>query len=245
MAIRNPNWTRDELILALDLYFRHNPLHISDSHPEVVALSQVLNTLPIHTNRPDAARFRNPNGVYMKMCNFLRLDPSYPGVGLDAGSKKDEEVWQEFADDRDRLHAVAQAIRATGTPLAMGVTTTTPDDPDDEAPEGKILLRQHKVRERNSALVRKKKALAMQKHGFLGCEVCGFVFSQQYGTLGDGFIECHHTVPVSQLRPGQTTHLNDLALVCANCHRMLHQGGELLTIAALRAKIRHRFGNPA
>ena len=68
---RNAPWQRDELILALDLYFRHNPAHISKSHPEVLALSKTLGALPIHPERADPRKWRNINGVYMKLCNFL------------------------------------------------------------------------------------------------------------------------------------------------------------------------------
>ena len=75
--MKSPNWTRDELILALDLYFRQNPSHINDSHDDVVRLSQILNSLPIHAERPDNGKYRNPRGVYMKMCNFLRYDKYY------------------------------------------------------------------------------------------------------------------------------------------------------------------------
>ncbi|MGI8551272.1 MAG: HNH endonuclease, partial [Dehalococcoidia bacterium] len=94
---KNPPWERDELILALELYFRHNPNHISQKqkHPEVVALSRVLNGLPIHADRSDAPTFRNPTGVYMKLANFLRLDPGYTGKGLTGGSKLDEVVWDD------------------------------------------------------------------------------------------------------------------------------------------------------
>jgi 5-methylcytosine-specific restriction protein A len=76
VAKRNPPWTRDELILALDLYFRVSPLHTSEKHPKIVALSAILNRLGVHEEVPDQDHFRNPNGVYMKLCNFLRADTS-------------------------------------------------------------------------------------------------------------------------------------------------------------------------
>lgn len=98
----------------------------------------------------------------------------------------------------------------------------------------RVLLRQHKIRERNRSLVAKKKASVMAKEGCLKCEVCGFDFQQTYGQLGEGFIECHHKVPISQF-PGQKTRLKDLALVCANCLRMLHRGGESLTAVQLKS----------
>ncbi len=230
MASRNPPWTRDELILALDLYFEHHPSHISQSHAKVIELSTLLNKLPTHANRPDVGRFRNPNGVYMKLCNFLRFDPSYTGTGLTRGGKLEEQIWRDFASDRQRLTRVATAIKT-----AVEAPTISQDlDEDEEAPEGRVLLKQHKVRERNQSLVRKKKAQVLKRQGKLQCEVCGFDFHKVYGDLGQTFIECHHTIPISELKPGARTTLKDLALVCANCHRMLHRGGENLTVGGLR-----------
>jgi len=234
VTARNPTWTRDELILALDLYFQVNPAHTSDENPEVIALSKILNALPIHADRPDAAHFRNPSAVYMKMCNFLQLDPGYKGKGLEAGSKLDEVVWNEFASDRKRLHRVADAIRAGMASLSGPVASPADFEGDDEAPEGRVLSRLHRIRERKSALVRRKKELALLKTGVLRCEACDLVFRDRYGDLGKGFIECHHNVPISELKAGETTRLRDLSLVCSNCHRMLHRGGELLSVGALR-----------
>lgn len=65
---------RDELILALDLYFRHSDARGRGDHPEVVALSDLLNQLPIHPVADREADFRNPNGVAMKLGNFQALD---------------------------------------------------------------------------------------------------------------------------------------------------------------------------
>ena len=75
MPARNPSWVKDKLILALDLYFQFDPRKLSKVSPDVLALSKTLNELPLETERPDAPRFRNPNGVYMKLCNFLRFVP--------------------------------------------------------------------------------------------------------------------------------------------------------------------------
>ena len=67
------------------------------------------------------------------------------------------------------------------------------------------------------------------------CAACGFDFGTQYGERGRGFIECHHTKSLSTLAEGGKTHLKDLALVCANCHRMIHHGKRWLTVEELRA----------
>ena len=231
----NPPWARDELIIALDLYLRHHATSADD--PEVVSVSELLNALPIHTERDDAERFRNANGVYMKLGNFQSIDPAYPGVGLQRGNRLEQVVWDEFASNPERLRAAAAAIRALAEAPDRSWAAGAMEADEAEAPEGRVLFRVHRARERNSALVRRRKQLTMEQLGRLQCEACDFDFSERYGELGEGFIECHHTVPVSRLRPGDRTRLRDLALVCANCHRMLHRGGELVTIAALRATL--------
>src|SRR4051794_28623084 len=109
--MKNPNWTPDELILALDLYFKVDTAHTNKENPEIVALSNLLNALPIHDRQTTDTTFRNPAGVYMKLSNFLHLDPERDDEGLRAISKLDPVIWNEFANDRERLAKVAAAIR--------------------------------------------------------------------------------------------------------------------------------------
>jgi 5-methylcytosine-specific restriction enzyme A len=232
---RNPPWTRDELILALDLYFKVNPLHTSENHSEIKSLSVLLNKLPAQGHAAVAKLYRNPNGVYMKLCNYLRLDPSYKGKGLSRGGRLEEAIWSEFAEDRERLELTARAIKT-------GATEILPADPDvgivqaedEEFAEGRILTTLHKRRERNPQVVAKKKAIVIKEHGRLECEVCEFDFAVKYGQLGFGFAECHHKVPVSKLSAGQKTKVADLAIVCANCHRIIHRSRPMMTVDALR-----------
>jgi 5-methylcytosine-specific restriction enzyme A len=217
MSTRNPAWTRDELILALDLYFRHPPSHISKNHPEVRKLSDLLNALPIHTDRPDAVRFRNENGVYRKLCNFLSLDPSYGKKGLTHGGAGDEQVWGEFAGNKKRLEEVATAIRENAD-VAVTKRTSELDgqaaEPDeDEFPEGRVLYRTHRARERNRTLIEKAKRSALKTSGKLSCQACGFVFKDKYGILGDGYIVI---CPTSR-RPGNT--MLDTILILSNTDR--------------------------
>ncbi len=106
---RNPPWAEEELVLALDLYLRSGLL--DDTDPAVIELSHILNALEIQTERPDADRFRNPNGVALKLANFAARDPNYPGRGMTRGGKRDIEVWERYALDEDILAATASAIR--------------------------------------------------------------------------------------------------------------------------------------
>jgi len=63
-------------------------------------------------------------------------------------------------------------------------------------------------------------------------------FAEAYGQGEQGFMEAHHTRAVHEILPGQTTRLADLALVCANCHRMIHARRPWLTMAELKALAR-------
>jgi 5-methylcytosine-specific restriction enzyme A len=240
MALRNPAWQRDELILALDLYFRHQPLSINGKHYEVKKLSDILNCLPIHNIRPDEQRFRNPNGVYMKLCNFLRYDPSYKGVGLKRGNKLEGEIWNEFSHDLKYLNQIALSIinglRNNSLPTESREHDTCSDG-EDSFPEGKVLYRQHRLRERNRKLIAQVKRDALSK-GKLSCSVCEFDFFKTYGELGQGYIQCHHTIPLASYTLITDTKAKDLALVCANCHCMLHRRRPWLTKEQLSCLIR-------
>lgn len=109
-------------------------------------------------------------------------------------------------------------------------------DEDDEStfPEGKEKYKMHKVRERDPGISRRAKE-KRKSEGSLSCEVCDFDFEKVYGELGDGYIEAHHTIPISLLKGSVKTKISDIALVCANCHRMLHRGPLLMTIKELRS----------
>ena len=91
-------------------------------------------------------------------------------------------------------------------------------------PEGKRKERLHYSRERNSSLIKAVKKDVLAKYGKLICACCGFDFKEKYGELGSKFIEAHHTKPISELHEdGEETRKEDIALVCSNCHQMLHR----------------------
>ena len=113
--VRNPAWTRDELILALELYMRHRDRLPDSDHLEIAELSQTLNSLFGSTAR-DAAIFRNANGVYMKLANFRAVDPRHTSQGkrgLSRGGHATEQIWDEFSAPPEQLKAAASTIRRT------------------------------------------------------------------------------------------------------------------------------------
>ena len=213
-------------------------------------MSALLNKLAatLHGAAGKERTFRNPNGVYMKLMNFRRLDPEYTSMakkGLTRGGVADEVIWQDLATDPERCHKVAAAIMRN---LAAEPGRMSPGDNDDdgepldEAPEGRLLTHQHVRRERSRKLVESKKKAVLKTGGTLACEVCQFDFRARYGDRGDGYIECHHTRPLETLEPGQKTHIRDLALVCSNCHRMIHCRKPWLTIDEMRMLLSQRIG---
>jgi len=236
---RNPVWTRDETILLLDLYFRVGRRPVSARHPDVVRFSMLLNRLPVHPAASRQTSFRNPNGIAMKLANLLRLDPLYTGRGLGRGNQLESIIWNEFAGEPLRLEQTAAAIRAhiglEGTePLQIG-------ELGEDFPEGRILTRVHYSRERSARAVREKKRHVQGRTGRLCCEACEFDFAVMYGTLGEGFAECHHRTPLAALSPDSKTQLSDLAIVCANCHRILHKSRPtMMSVEELRALLEAR-----
>lgn len=238
---RSPPWSRDELILALDLYLRHRQAPPSKESDLVQNLSAQLSELGEHLGSGRGDAFRNTNGVYMKLMNYRSLDPAFPEAkGLPHGGKLEKQIWSEFADDPDRCHRAARQILEGAKELE---TDPTAPDQDlealdqEEAEEGRIVTRLHTRRERDQGIVRKKKAQALKANGHLACEACGFDFEKEYGPRGQGFIECHHDLPVSELKPGQKTKLSELRLLCANCDRMIHKSRPWLTFDQLKAAI--------
>lgn len=94
--------------------------------------------------------------------------------------------------------------------------------PGKTASEGRILQRIHNLRERDPQLTAEAKRRFLAVHGGLYCQLCGFSFAKVYGSLGEGYIEAHHTRPVHRLAPGELTRIEDIIMVCSNCHRVLH-----------------------
>lgn len=233
---RNPTWSRDELILALDIYFRIRPQTPGPALPAIVELSRELNRMAERTGGARPANYRSPAAVVMKLMNFRSFDEQYPGEGLSAAGRTDRVVWDDFSEDRERLTAVAQAIRLVQQ--APASEAAYPFDDIEEAIEGATLTRMHRAKERSPRLVQAKKRDVLRRTGKLECEICGFDFFRTYGERGRGYIECHHVRPLAALRPGTRTRLADLALVCANCHCMLHGSRPWPTIEQLETELR-------
>lgn len=85
-------WTRDELLLAFNLYCRTPFGRLHRGNPEIIALAQKLN--------------RTPSAVAMKLVNFASFDPAHQVRnvrGLSNASRADRAIWDEFNSNPEQL----------------------------------------------------------------------------------------------------------------------------------------------
>ena len=107
--------------------------------------------------------------------------------------------------------------------------------------EGHRHYREHLVRERSIRLASQAKI----RDGYT-CRVCGINFEQLYGRLGHAFAEAHHLVALGKLARARRNSAQDLATVCANCHRMLHRlPPRSLGLSALKRRFTSAWPRPS
>jgi len=120
-------WSKDELLLALNLYYRIPFGRQHKSAPEVIELARVLD--------------RTPSSVAMKLNNFTSLDPDEAarGVrGLPGASTRDRDTWTEFHADWEAMTAQSEHLweQALGTPSSSLAPTEAvqPAQPEPASP---------------------------------------------------------------------------------------------------------------
>jgi 5-methylcytosine-specific restriction enzyme A len=117
-------------------------------------------------------------------------------------------------------------------------------DVDLTGKEGSRVLRSPLQVERDRRLRTAKKVAVLTAAKRLACEVCTFDFFERYGELGKEFCEVHHLHPLASGGLRQTT-LDDLAVVCSNCHRMMHRSDRVLSVEELRGYLKATPNHPA
>jgi 5-methylcytosine-specific restriction protein A len=210
----NPNWTREEVILALDLYNELKGSIPGPSDKRVIALSKELRSLPYHREASKVASFRNPAGVAFKLQNIRQVAG---GQGLSHTAHADRKVWEDFGGNQAATAGAAARIRS-GLRIAQA---DEPPDEDFEFAEGRAVTEAHKRIERNRS-IRKKLLKARSEAGALRCDLCACTGEQFNESVRESIFEAHHTKPIAQAGEVKTK-LSDMALLCANCHRLVHR----------------------
>jgi 5-methylcytosine-specific restriction protein A len=232
--LKSPDWTRDEIVLACALVEANGWRALDGNDPRVRELSELLQAPVIFPFEDRGLAFRNSAGVARKTADIATRHPLYSGAPTN-GSYLDREVLADFLARPEEMRAKAAAIRAVFAEGELPPLVVSDVDLDEiAAEEGGVLLRQHLRRERNQQLRRAKIAAVRSAGLAIACEVCGFEFERVYGDRGRDYIECHHRTPLFSSGATKTT-LHDLALICSNCHRMIHRTKTWLLPEQLKA----------
>ncbi|MDA7517540.1 HNH endonuclease [Akkermansiaceae bacterium] len=144
--------------------------------------------------------------------------------------KKDEEaIWSIISKYMDPNYKVDRRIFND-----LIAEDTANSDSNITITEGGLKVRISKTTERSAKL----RQQALEIHGY-DCQVCGFNFEELYGDWGRGFVEVHHIIPLAEFKKRKETDAKkDLAVLCANCHRMVHRKKETtLSLGELKAKL--------
>lgn len=128
-------WTREEMILVLNLYLKLPFGKMDARNPEVIHMAKIIG--------------RTPNAVALRLVNYASYDPllRQRGIsGMTHGGKKCEEYWNEFSNDRDRLLFESERILAQyeGTTIEKKFADDIKDIPEGLVGETKV--RQIKAR---------------------------------------------------------------------------------------------------
>lgn len=230
------NWTYEEVVLAGDLVAANDWKGLRKDDPRVTELSSLLRAATIHPLEGRSDNFRSVNSIARKTYDIATLHPDYEGEAT-KGGRHDKTVLQEYMMGTGRMHALAEDIRAS----LLNEASAALNNPEIEvlsAQEGTARAVTHLRRERDPKLRRAKISAMLTSGGNIRCEVCTFDFARTYGELGRDYIEVHHVRPLHDSGP-VTTRLEDLALLCSNCHRMVHRARPWITPVELAAHIRH------
>jgi putative restriction endonuclease len=92
-------WTREELILAINLYSKIRFGQMHQSNPAIIDLANMIK--------------RTPGSVAYKLVNFASLDPRLTQKGMVNASKLDKVVWQEYMENWDDVFIESENLLAT------------------------------------------------------------------------------------------------------------------------------------
>jgi hypothetical protein len=140
----------------------------------------------------------------------------------------------------DRFIAVSTHYFGPTNAASVHATATVESLPESDiedgisAKEGRLLTRTHSYKERDRAFAKKAKKYYKKHRGTLTCEVCELDPIDKYGSEGERCIEAHHKVPIQELQPDSITKVEDMAMVCASCHRVIHSRYPCLTVDEAR-----------
>lgn len=206
--MKNTSFTRDEIILALDVLYQAKDQKVSVDMPEMNDLSALLQRLPIHPLENRRADFRNITGITRQLMQF-RSNCNTGNKNLHVGIAFFNIAF-EFEDRFDELHQIATAIRRNEPYYFPGFGNRMEDE---GFSEGILLGHLHCLIE-----VRDGSKLALADH----CAICQLQPALIYQSCG-GLLQPHLLVPPTEMDGGKKYQDTDFITVCPTCHAALHR----------------------
>lgn len=205
-----------------------------ENHPE----GYVLNTV------------RSPEGIYAHFhhpdCSHIsgfssqhRSDPYTKHYRIKVCADETEPLIEWLIENRPNSVAVASPCKRCKPQIEkIGLHKRPEEETEPEIHEEGSTATVEVNRYERSKAARK----ACLGHYGAQCQVCGLRFEERYGEIGEGFIEVHHVVPLSESEViHEVDPIEDLKPVCPNCHAMLHQESPPLSIEELRERLSERI----
>src|SRR5260370_12744449 len=126
------DWTREELIVAFNLYCKIPFGQIHIRNPLVIQLAKAIG--------------RTPSAVSWKLANFARLDPALQKrniSGASHGARAEVEIWNEFRNDWEGLTFESERLLDRIAGRAPRFTEETKEFPEGKSREALIRIRVH------------------------------------------------------------------------------------------------------
>lgn len=229
--MRQPKWTIDEVILAVNTYFEIGDVRkITLDNPLVIELSELLRSLPIHKNKDSI--FRNVAGVRMILFSIAALDDNAK-YHLKTATQLQKKVYFFYSDKKFYLKELVSAIKAC---LPMPFDYYNPLDSYNFM-AGNILYLYHLY------LENKTKAAAIIKEDFYNrrkskCTCCGIDLSICFNEKGCELLEQHYTEKIINYHNGMDILPGKFAALCPVCHKLAHSSPDLFQLPNLKNAVK-------
>ena len=203
----NASFTRDEAILALDVFYSAEDNRVASDSKEMDELSRLLRRLPIHQAEKQNPDFRSSSGITNQLNLFrrsLNTGKKHPNVG-----KLFFDVAFEYENKLNELHDTAQAIRRNEEYFLITYGAASEND---VFPEGILLSHLHRKIEVQVA--------SRISHSDC-CAICNMKPELYYQPCGS-LLQLHLLVPPALLDGGKKYGADSFITVCPTCHAALH-----------------------
>lgn len=164
------------------------------------------------------------------------IERHWRAIAAEINSKEIELASDQVNQIQERIFGLTNA--ASATKMEKAESGPAVEEEEIFGIEGRLLARIHVYKERDKNLaVLVKKHYKTKNGGRLICEACGLDPVHMYGDNGERCLEAHHRIPIEQLQPDSVTRVEEMAVVCASCHRIIHSQKPCIPVEDLAATL--------